>query len=228
MAEIMVVDDERVVRESLREILTSEGYSVRLANDGEEALAEFRASRPDLILLDVMMPGRNGYAVCEEIRRDDPSIPVIFLTGMEAETHEIKGMTVGGDDYILKTAPTEIMLARVRRSLERHRAQTQTQPAQSETLRIGRTTVDFSSRCIRLEDGATEKLTGSELDILRALASDRSRYFKLEEICGMIHGKNHAIELGTLRSQISRLKQKFGASGELIHSERFVGYRLLP
>lgn len=226
MAEILVVDDERVVRESLKEILESEGYSVRLACDGESALAEYRAARPDLMLLDVMMPGRNGYSVCEEIRREDPVLPVIFLTGMETETHEIRGMTVGGDDYILKTAPTEIMLARVRRSLQR------SQPRPSDTmpqpLRIGKATIDFAARCAHLEDGTTERLTGSELDILRALATDRSRYFTLQDLSAMIHGENHSIEPGTLRSQISRLKLKLGSSGELIHSERFVGYRLLP
>lgn len=226
MAEILVVDDERVVRESLRDILTSEGYTVRLANDGEGALAEFRAKHPDLILLDVMMPGRNGYAVCEEIRRSDPAIPVIFLTGMETEAHELRGMTVGGDDYILKTAPTEIMLARVRRSLER-RMQCAS-PVAPLTLKIGKAAVDFAARCVRFDDGSSERLTGSELDILRALASDRSRYFSLQDICEIMHGANHSIEPGTLRSQISRLKLKLGSSGELIHSERFVGYRLLP
>ena len=226
MAEILVVDDERVVRESLKGILEGEGYSVRLASDGEGALAEYRAARPDLILLDVMMPGRNGYSVCEEIRREDSAIPVIFLTGMEAETHEIRGMTVGGDDYILKTAPTEIMLARVRRSLERNRPNQGS--AMPQPLRIGKALIDFASRCAHLEDGTTERLTGSELDILRTLSTDRSRYFSLQDICAKIHGENHAIDPGTLRSQISRLKLKLGASGSLIHSERFIGYRLLP
>lgn len=226
MAEILVADDERVVREGLKEILVSEGYAVTLARDGEDALAKFRASRPDLVLLDVMMPKRNGYAVCEEIRRDDKDTPVIFLTGIDSETNEIKGMTVGGDDYILKTAPREIMLARVRRSLERRQATQSAEPA--TTLQIGRTSVDFTARCVRFEDGTCERLTGSELDILRALASDRSRYFSLHDICAMIHGENHVTEPGTLRSQISRLKLKLGSSGELIHSERFIGYRLLP
>lgn len=226
MAEILVVDDERAVRESLKGILEGEGYSVRLANDGESALAEYRASRPDLILLDVMMPGRNGYSVCGEIRRADAAIPVIFLTGMETDAHELRGMTVGGDDYILKTAPTEIMLARVRRSLER--SQQRASQAMPQPLRIGKGTIDFASRCVNFEDGTSEKLTGSELDILRALSSDRSRYFTLQDICAMIHGENHAIDPRTLRSQISRLKLKLGASGSLIHSERFIGYRLLP
>lgn len=226
MAEILVVDDERVVRESLKDILESEGYSVRLATNGDEALAEFRASRPDLVLLDVMMSGRNGYSVCKEIRHDDPGIPVIFLTGMEAEANELRGIMVGGDDYILKTAPTEIMLARVRRSLERCAAHGAS--AAPGNLRIGKTEIDFTARSIRFEDGVSERLTGIELDILRALASDRSRYFTIQDIIGMIHGENHAIEPGTLRSQISRLKVKLGASGELIHSERFIGYRLLP
>lgn len=226
MVEILVVDDERIVRESLRDLLESEGYAVRIANDGAAALDAFREKRPDLILLDVMMPGRNGYAVCEEIRRDDPAIAIIFLTAMETEAHELRGMSVGGDDYILKTAPTEIMLARVRRSLERSAQRSVS--IVPKTLRIGKAAIDFAARCARFDNGSSERLTGSELDILRALASDRSRYFSLQDICEMMHGANHSIEPSTLRSQISRLKLKLGSSGELIHSERFIGYRLLP
>lgn len=224
MSEILVVDDERIVRDSLKGILEAEGYSVRLARNGEDALAKFRAARPDLVLLDVMMTGRNGFSVCEEMRAEDAALPIIFLTGMDGELQEVKGMTVGGDDYILKTAPREVMLARIRRSLARRIAPA----APSGSLRVGRALVDFTSRCAVFDDGGTERLTGSELDILRALASDRSRYFTIREICEKVHGENHATEPATLRSQISRLKLKLGTSGDLIHSERFTGYRLLP
>lgn len=226
MAEILVVDDERIVREALKAVLEGEGHVVRLATTGEDALEKYRASRPDLILLDVMMPGRNGYSVCEEIRRGDATIPVLFLTAVEAEANEIRGMAVGGDDYILKTAPTEVMLARVRRALDRQNRQAAA--LHFSELRLGAARIDFTARCILFEDGSSERLTGAELDILRALASDRSRYFTLDEICVMMHGENHRIEAGTLRSQISRLKLKLGKCGELIHSERFLGYRLLP
>ena len=226
MAEILVVDDERIVRETLKAVLEGEGHVVRLANTGEDALEKYHASRPDLVLLDVMMPGRNGYAVCEEIRRGDATLPVLFLTAIETEANEIRGMTVGGDDYILKTAPTEVMLARVRRALDRQSRRAE--PLHFAELRLGDARIDFAGRNIVFEDGTSERLTGAELDILRALASDRSRYFTLDEICVMMHCENHCIEPRTLRSQISRLKLKLGKCGELIHSERFIGYRLLP
>lgn len=226
MPEILVVDDERFVREDLKETLEGEGYNVRLANNGEDALEKFRDASPDLILLDIMMPGRNGYAICEEIRSLDPHIPVIFLTGLESEANEIRGMSVGGDDYIIKGSPKEVMLARVRRSLERNRMRSQAKHEVSEVLNLGRTAIDFTARCARFEDGTIERLTGCELGILRALATNRSRYFSPKEIAALMHGEQYAIEPTTLRSQISRLKTKLGQSGELIVSVRFVGYKL--
>lgn len=225
MAEILVVDDERTVREGLKRALTEEGFAVRTARSGDEALAKFRERRPDLVLLDVMMSKRNGFSVCEEIRREDAVVPVMFLTGLDGAMEEIKGMTVGADDYILKTAPKEVLFARIRRSLERSAVAPQDAAA---SMRVGRATIDFTMRMAVFDGGGSEKLTGCELDILRALATDRSRYFTNAEICTLMHGEGYCADAATLRSQISRLKAKLGPSGELLRGERYLGYRLMP
>ena len=117
MAEILVVDDERSVRNGLKALLSTGGYSVRLARSGLQALEQFRTRRPDLVLLDVMMPGTNGFDVCREIRREDALVPILFLTSVENEANQVRGFGLGADDYISKTAGEAELFARIRRAL---------------------------------------------------------------------------------------------------------------
>ena len=119
MAEILVVDDERAVRVGIKTLLSACGYAVRLARRGLQGLEMFRTRRPDLILLDVMMPGTTGFDVCREIRAEDPIVPIIFLTALESEANQVRALGLGADDYISKTAGEAELFARIRRALER-------------------------------------------------------------------------------------------------------------
>lgn len=229
MVDILLADDERALRESLKRILTEEGYSVRLARNGEEALAMFREARPDLLLLDVMMPKLNGFAVCEQLRHSGDDTPILFLTGVDGAVQEIKGLAAGADDYILKSAPREVFMARIRRALERCAAlsaKSGAAPAQAAGIDIGEVHIDFAARAALSPDGGVVRLTGSELDILRVLSSGRGRYFTAAELVAGMHGDGYAADPVTLRSQISRLKAKLGECGGAICSERFLGYML--
>ena len=229
MSEILIADDDRLLRESLRRMLKGACCDVRIARDGIECLEQIRARRPDLVLLDIMMPRLDGFGVLAEIRREDTLLPVLLLTGKDIEANEVCGMGLGADDFISKDASAATLLARVRRALDRagemRRAQSNTS---LPVLRLARATVDFGARLVRRDTGEEERLTGAELDILRTLASDRSRYFSHAELVAGMHGEGHVTEPTTIRSQISRLKRKLGPSGELIHNERDAGYRLLP
>ena len=118
-AEILVAEDESAIREGLCALLESEGYTVRAAVDGEDALRLFRECRPDLVLLDVMMPKKNGYAVCSEIRSSDQDVPILFLTAKDGDSDELRGLTLGADDYISKTSSQPVLLARIAAVLNR-------------------------------------------------------------------------------------------------------------
>ena len=120
-AEILVADDDRTVRRGVSGILADAGYAVREAKNGAEALKLFGESRPDLVLLDVMMPKSDGFAVCAAIRETDPSVPVLFLSALGDEESQLKGFGYGADDYIVKTRPASLLLARVEAALRRSR-----------------------------------------------------------------------------------------------------------
>ena len=114
--EVLVVDDERVIREGLTRKLVSAGFDVRLASDGRAAFQAFLLERPDLVLLDVMMPGMDGYATCEEMRKIDREVPIVFLSALDSEQDQIRGLEVGADDYVSKTASEAMLLARVKKA----------------------------------------------------------------------------------------------------------------
>ena len=116
-ADILLADDERALRVFLKEALERRGFSVRCAPDGERALAMYRARRPDLLILDVMMPGMGGCAVCEAVRREDAETPVLFLTALDSEADELRGLGAGADAYVPKTVSEEVLVARIAAAL---------------------------------------------------------------------------------------------------------------
>ena len=113
MAVILLADDERAVRTGMRRFLESEGFTVEVAKDGIEAVEKFAAIRPDLVLMDVMMPKCNGFTACTEIRRIDPAVPVVFLTALDSEADLVRGFSLGADDYVSKSSGQGEQLARI-------------------------------------------------------------------------------------------------------------------
>ena len=224
MAEILVVDDERSVRNGLKALLSSGGYSVRLARSGPQALELFRTRRPDLVLLDVMMPGKGGFEVCREIRGEDPLVPVIFLTSLENEANQVRGFGLGADDYIPKTTGESELFARVRRAIERS-SEFRRQSAMPRRAEIGRMTVDFDALTLR-GPGVDERLTKTEADVLWLLNTERGRFFSTDEILEVVGGSDAAYD-GAIRTHMSRLRRKFGAAAPMIVSLRGSGYKLL-
>lgn len=223
MSEILVVDDERAIRNGQRALLKAEGYAVRTAKNGDEALTAFAESRPDLVLLDVMMPGRNGFSVCEEIRRSDALVPVVFLTAKAGEADQVRAFGLGADDYISKTAPAGELLARVRRALDRSEA-IRSAMSGARTTSIGSVSVDYDALTIS-GDGIEERLTKTEADFLWLLDTERGRVFTYGEILDILRGGGIST-VPVLQTHMSRLKRKLGRSGEMIINERGLGYLL--
>lgn len=222
--DILVVDDERVIRNGLRALLQEEGYAVSLAHNGDQALEAFASQRPGLILLDLMMPGRNGFSVCDEIRRKDPLVPIIFLTAKDDESAQIRAFGLGADDYIAKSAGSAELLARIRRAMNRAES-IRTAATGARTARIGALTVDYDALTVR-GDGVDERLTKTEADLLWLLNTERGRLFSYGEILDVLRGGGVA-SAAALQTHMSRLKRKLGRAGELIFNERSLGYKLL-
>lgn len=225
MAEILLVDDERAVREGLRRLLESEGFAVRTARDGADALVRLSEKRPDALLLDVMMPKLNGFALCAEIRKTDALLPVVFLTAKDSEADEIRGMGLGADDYVSKSAGEEVLLARLRRALERS-LQVDSRSKGASVLKLGTVRVDLERRRV-LRDGEEESLTASEYDILKCLASVPGRPFTADELLSFLRGEGYIGDPATVRVHIMNLRRKLGRAGAMIANLPKGGYYLV-
>jgi DNA-binding response OmpR family regulator len=225
MEEILFADDEVGARRRFRALLEGEGYAVRTARDGEDAVAKFAERRADLVLLDVMMPRMNGVAACVEIRRADPLVPILFFTAMPSEAGLVRGLGLGADDYIDKARSTDELLARIRSALRRRAAVDASRPA-ADVLRLGAATVDFAKMEVRC-DGAGSELTKSEAHFLRLLASERGRYFSFDEIFSALRGEGYVGDDNAVRCIVKRLKAKLGRSGGMVANARGIGYKLV-
>lgn len=227
MAEILIADDERVLREGLKAMLLGEGHAVRTARDGEDALRKISERAPDLVLLDVMMPKMNGFKTCEEIRKADRAVPVIFLTAKDSEADQVRGLGLGADDYVSKDAGETLLLARINRALAR-RASLSEIATKSGTrlIRLGRIRVDMKTLVVSGPNEEIARLTKTESDILRLLDSERGVFFSTEQIISELRGQGFSCTDSMLYSHMSNLRHKLGASGALISCNRNAGYCL--
>lgn len=224
-AEILIAEDESAIREGLCALLESEGYSVRAAVDGEEALHLFREHRPDLVLLDVMMPKKNGYAVCSGIRSSDQVVPILFLTAKDGDSDELRGLTLGADDYISKTSSQPVLLARIAAVLNRAR---RTGDSSTGDFDFAGCHVDVAR--FRLESPAGERveLTLREIEVLRYLGSHPDEILSRDFLLTRFWGVNFDGNESTLSTAIRRLREKLGDVGRQIESVYGYGYRFRP
>lgn len=227
MSEILIVDDERLIREGLKMTLQGEGYEVRTARDGDEALNKIAERRPDLVLLDVMMPRMNGFRCCEEIRKTDPLLPVIFLTAKDSEADQVRGIGLGGDDYVSKATGDALLLACIRRALERAKRMGERAVMKTDSkIRLGKVTVDLRAFSVTEGGRVIATLTKTEADIMRIFNSQRGEMIVPDDIITELRGNGFACEDGMLYSHISNLRKKLGPAGDMIVNMRNVGYGL--
>ena len=219
MAEILIGEDDADVRKWLGIALESEGYAVRTAADGEATLAATREKRPDLLILDVMMPKMSGLDVCKAIRADDPKLPIMMLTARSRESDILTGFGCGADDYVTKPFSINVLFARVAALLRRtHELQT--------ILIIGSHTVDSNRMTISDGRGRGEQLTAREFDLLKLLAERRGDVLKRDDILNRLWGITFYGNTRTLDQHIATLRRKLGSDQDAIETIRNVGYRL--
>ena len=222
-AEILVVDDERSVRRGVAAILEGAGYVVREAKNGKEALRLFGEARPDLVLLDVMMPKMDGFSVCAAIREVDAAVPVLFLSALGDEENQLKGFGYGADDYIEKTLPAPLFLARVEAALRRTRA---AEP--SGDFSFGEWRVKAAQRSMRRSTGETAELCDREIALLRLLAARRGEALSRDWLAVKLWGRDAAVSDNLLSVLVYGLRGKLAAEGRAIRTVRGVGYVFAP
>lgn len=219
MAEILIGEDDADVRKWLGIALESEGYAVRTAADGEATLAATRENRPDLLILDVMMPKLSGLDVCKTIRADDPKLPIMMLTARNKESDILKGFGCGADDYVTKPFSMNVLFARVAALLRRTQ-----NPA--TRLAIGSHMVDSNRMTITDGKGREEQLTAREFDLLTLLAENHGDVLKRDDILNRLWGITFYGNTRTLDQHIATLRRKLGSDQDMIETVRNVGYRL--
>ena len=201
---ILVVDDDTNICELLRLYLTKEGYQVTVANDGEEGLEKFNQVKPDMVLLDVMMPKMDGLEVCRRIRRVS-SVPILMITAKDEDADRILGLDIGADDYIVKPfSPGEVM-ARIRAVLRRIPA-----AAEKEMLVIGELSIHLPSLSATLS-GHKLNLTRREVELLYTLAASPGRVFTRDNLLTIVWGYEFAGNYRAVDSHIKRLRAKLDA-----------------
>ena len=219
---LLVVDDDRAVRESLRRALTLEGYEVELAEDGADGLARLAVAGPDAIVLDVAMPVVDGIEMCRRLRHEGNGLPILMLTARESVTDRVAGLDAGADDYLVKPFALEELLARLRALLRRSDG-----AAPGDVLEFAGLTLDTGTRQVR-RDGREMELTRTEFSLLELFLRNPRQVLTRSLIFERVWGYDFGPTSNSLEVYVGYLRRKTEAGGEprLIHTVRGVGYAL--
>ncbi len=222
---ILVADDEPSVRESVGYALGQEGFEVTLAVDGDDAEAKLGEAEFDLLVLDIMMPGRSGLDLCREMRSRS-AVPIILLTAKDAEVDKVVGLEVGADDYMTKPFSVRELLGRVRAQLRRRDLDRAT-PAEGATIAAGDVTIDLARHLVTVR-GEPVNLTRSEFQVLRLLAERPGEVFSRKQIMEELWQTEFRGDVRACDVHISNLRQKVERDAqkpELVVTVRRVGYK---
>ena len=227
LARVLVVEDEQDVAELIRFNLGREGYDVRVALNGAEALRQVREFRPEVILLDIMVPQLNGWEVCRRLKQEPETrtVPVIMVTGRVEEGDKVLGFELGADDYVTKPFSPRELVARVRAVLRRGRSAES--PSKKTHLSSGDLEIDRHRFEVTMR-GTPVELTRKEFELLAALVATPGRVFGREELLDLVWGHDGFVEPRTVDVHVARLRGKFTAANlpaPGIETVRGVGYR---
>jgi DNA-binding response OmpR family regulator len=221
MQRILAIDDDPAVTSLLKRGLTYEGFAVETASSGEEGLAVARDRTPDLVILDIMMPGLDGLAVLQRLRAADPRLPVLMLTAKDAPTDQVKGLESGADDYVVKPFTFEVLVARVRALLRRQQAE------QPPILRFVGLSLDPASRSVR-RGPHDISLTSVEFKLLEEFLKHPRHVLSKEALLERVWGYDFGGNVNVVEVYVKQLRQKLEANGDprLIHTVYGAGYVL--
>ncbi|WP_419824755.1 response regulator transcription factor [Anoxybacterium hadale] len=223
MQKILIIEDEPNIRELVVYNLNQNGYQGMEAEDGLIGIAMVRSEHPDLILLDIMLPGKNGYDICKELRAEGLKTPIIMLTAKNEEIDKVLGLEFGADDYISKPFGIRELMARIKAVLRRYENNTE-----QEGTRIGDLVINTESHEVKL-GGKTLELTLKEFDLLRVLAENRGRVMTRDQLLDKVWGFEYIGETRTVDVHVRYLRKKLGDEdneGKYIQTIRGMGYKM--
>ena len=219
---ILIVDDETSIQELIRFNLEQAGFETEVASDGLAALEKFESYKPDLVVLDLMLPGKDGYDVCKDIRRHS-NVPIIMLTAKETELERVLGLELGADDYITKPFSPLELVARIKAVLRR--ASNQETPEEDE-YQVGSIYLRVDTREVKV-DGNPVDLTRKEFDLLHIFMQNVNKVLTREVLLQKVGGYEYEGETRTVDVHIRHLRRKLGPEGETrIETIHGVGYKL--
>jgi DNA-binding response OmpR family regulator len=220
---VLVVDDEAHIVELARLYLSREGYDVEGVGDGTQALTRFAQTKPDLVILDIMLPGTDGLSICKEIRKQS-QVPIIMLTARDEVTDKVVGLEVGADDYLTKPFHPQELVARAKALLRRARLE----PDQPKLIRAGKLEVDIERHEVR-QGALRVQLRPKEFDLLALLARHPGRVFQRSELLDLVWGYDFPGYTRTVDVHVQQVREKLAAariSDPSIQTVWGVGYRL--
>lgn len=221
--DILVVDDERVIREGVAGVLQSAGYDVRLAKSGCQAIDVVRQFCPDLVLLDVMMPGMDGFEACRLMREVNPELPILFLSAYDGSDNRIRGLKLGADDFLPKTMSSEEMLLRIAAVL--HRAGS---VARTSSFRFGDAIVDPGGMNVVTHEGVRYELSQREIALLRTCVTHKGEALSDDYLISVLWGRDAEMTSLALKQAIHRLREKLGSARSNLKSVRSFGFMYSP
>lgn len=220
-ASILVVEDDGGLRRNMRVILETEGHTVRTAESAEDALVELRKALPDLLLLDVLLPGMDGFGLCR-LLRENPAwreLAVIFLTSKALDSYKVLGLELGGDDYVVKPFNAPELLARIKAVLRRRFPQTE-----ETVVSDGLVTVDKSARTAKVGENPLH-LTPTQFDLLAVLIAKRGKALSRAYLMEAVWGQDYEGTTRTMDTHVYNLRKALGAAGGRIKSVGATGYK---
>lgn len=219
---ILLIEDEKDILELIAFNLECSGYKVVKASNGEEGLILAGKEIPDLILLDLMLPGMDGFDVCRELKQaqETRKIPIIMLTARGEDTDIVSGLELGAEDYITKPFSPKILIARIRTALRRSSGE----DSGESLFSVNGITLDISKHKVKM-DGEKITLSATEFDILAVLIKSPGWVFSRNQIINAVKGSNYPVTERSVDVQILGLRKKLGAKGKFIETVRGVGYR---
>ena len=226
MRDILVAEDNALLAKGICTALKSERYRVRHVADGAAALAAIAERRPDVLVLDIMMPKMDGITVCRTIRRTDAHLPILMLTARGLDAQKVEGLSAGADDYLTKPFSIAELLARIAALLRR--ALLAAPQSAADTFAFGAATVDASTLTVTASDGTSQRLLPRELRLLKLFAENPGKVFSRDELLDRFWGVSYYGTTRTLDQRLMLLRKKLGSDATRIESVHGVGYKYVP
>jgi two-component system response regulator MtrA len=224
--QILIVDDDAELAEMLGIVLRAEGFEPIFAADGEAAIGAFREDKPDVILLDLGLPGMDGIGVCRQIRAESARVPILMVTARTDAADVVGGLEAGADDYILKPFPIRVLIARIRAHLRRSHSESR----YPEILSVGDVSIDIAAHSVR-RNGEAINLTRLEFDLLVALARRPQQAFSRQMLLEQVWGYRFPVEKRLVNTRVQQLRAKLERNPdhpEIVLTVRGVGYKAGP